>query len=165
VLVGYARLLTGDAAEAEDLVQEAIVRAWSRRRTGADIEQLDAYVRRTVVNAYLDRTRREIGWRERMRLIGPPPDVPSPEHAAVARTDVEHALDRLSPRERTCVVLRFYEDLTVPEIARRLDLSDGAVKRYLSDALKRLGPLLGSTLHDTDDVAVSTPTAAKGDRR
>jgi RNA polymerase sigma-70 factor (ECF subfamily) len=63
------------------------------------------------------------------------------------------------------VVLRFYDDLTVPEIARRLDLSDGAVKRYLSDALKRLGPLLGSTLHDTDDVAVSTPTAAKGDRR
>lgn len=165
VLVGYARLLTGDVASAEDLVQDAIVHAWSRRQSGADIDRLEAYVRRAVLNGYLDRVRKERGWRDRMRLVGAPRPVESPERGAVDRADVASALTRLSPRERACVVLRYYEDLTVPQIAARLDVSDGAVKRYLSDALRRLGPLLGADLTDIDDVAVPRRTVANGDPR
>ncbi|WP_284329353.1 RNA polymerase sigma factor [Demequina litorisediminis] len=52
--------------------------------------------------------------------------------------DVRAALARLSPRERACIVLRFYDDLTVPAIAERLGLAEGTVKRYLSDASARL---------------------------
>lgn len=141
-LTGYARLLTGDLASAEDLVQEGIVRAWSRRRSGADITWLEAYVRRAILNVYLDQYRHERGWRERMRLLPRDEHVTSPETTAVDRADVAAALDRLSPRERACTVLRYYDDLTIPEIARRLAISDGAVKRYLSDAARRLGTLL-----------------------
>jgi RNA polymerase sigma-70 factor (ECF subfamily) len=53
------------------------------------------------------------------------------------------------------VVLRFYDDLTVAEIAARLGLSEGSVKRYLSDGTHRLGPLLApSPTHETVDVHV-----------
>src|SRR5690606_20016391 len=66
-----------------------------------------------------------------------------PEAGAVDRIDVAAALRELSPRERACVVLRFYEDLTVPDIADALALSQGSVKRYLSDGVRRMESLLG----------------------
>lgn len=153
-LVGYARLLTGDTATAEDLVQDAVVRAWSRRRSGADIRWLEAYVRRAVLNGWVDRCRRERAWRDRAHLLVDDVPAPSPEAAVVERARVATALERLSPRERACTVLRHHDDLTVPEIARRLDLSEGAVKRYLSDAARRLGSLLG--LDGIDDEDLST---------
>ena len=56
---------------------------------------------------------------------------------------MQAAIGTLSPRLRACVVLRFYDDLTVPQIARRLDLAEGSVKRYLSDASVQLEALLG----------------------
>jgi RNA polymerase sigma factor (sigma-70 family) len=164
-LVGYARLLTGELAAAEDLVQDAIVHTWSRRRSGGGVDALDAYVRRAILHRYVDGWRRERGWRDRARLIGETPPAESPERSAVDRTDVAVALTVLSPRERTCVVLRFYEDLTVPEIARRLDLSDGAVKRYLSDAMRRLAPLLGTPTDTPDTLTVTSTTTPKGERR
>jgi RNA polymerase sigma factor (sigma-70 family) len=160
-LVGYARLLTGDTATAEDLVQDAVVRAWSRRRAGADIRWLEAYVRRAVLNGWVDRCRRERAWRERAHLLLDD-DIVSPERSVVDRAHVAAALAQLPPRERACTVLRHYDDLTVPEIARRLDLSEGTVKRYLSDAARRLDTLLALT-DDLDDEDLSTTT--NGGRR
>lgn len=155
-LVGYARLLTGDTPAAEDLVQEAIVRAYSRRRAGADITWLEAYVRRAVLNGWVDHCRRERAWRDRAHLLVDRSPAPSPEHTTVDRARVADALDRLSPRERACTVLRHYDDLTVPDIASRLDLSEGAVKRYLSDAARRLSTLLGLPGDlDTEDLSTT----------
>jgi RNA polymerase sigma factor (sigma-70 family) len=54
------------------------------------------------------------------------------------------ALRSLSPRQRACVVLRFYEDLPVTEVAARLGCSEGTVKRHLSDAMTRLADLVTS---------------------
>jgi RNA polymerase sigma factor (sigma-70 family) len=152
-LVAYAYLLTGDLSAAQDLVQDALVKTFSRRRSGTEVEWLEAYVRRTILNVYLDGYRRSRRWAARMHLVvdqapgyGPADDV------AAARADVHAALGALSPRERACIVLRHYEDLTVPEIARRLGLQEGSVKRYLADARGRLGPLLapGGSTHDGD---------------
>lgn len=58
--------------------------------------------------------------------------------------DVANALARLSPRQRACVVLRFYEDLPVRDIADQLGCSEGSVKRHLSDAMKRMAATLGA---------------------
>ena len=73
------------------------------------------------------------------------------------RLDAQRALALLAPRERACVVLRFYEDMTVPQIASELSLSLGSVKRYLHDAVARLeqhlGPLADAHLDDLDDAA------------
>ena len=65
-------------------------------------------------------------------------------------TDVHVALRSLSPRQRACVVLRYFDDLTVPAISRELGIAEGTVKRYLSDALDSLAAVLGP-LEDADD--------------
>jgi RNA polymerase sigma-70 factor (ECF subfamily) len=161
-LVGYARLLTGDHDSAQDLVQDALAKAWSRWRAGADIESLEGYVRRAVLTSYLDQYRRQRLWRGRRHLLVTPEAAPERTGATETATDLASALVHLAPRERACVVLRFYEDLTVAGIAARLGLSEGAVKRYLSDGTRRLGTLMGSTRPAVETVQVRT---AGEDRR
>ncbi|MGO1316998.1 MAG: RNA polymerase sigma factor [Cellulomonadaceae bacterium] len=156
-LTGYAYLFTHDAREAEDLVQDALVAVFARGR-GTDIERVEAYVRRTIRNTYLDGFRRRRRWAAIRHLTVAPDAQPSSDTAHVdhvpIRVDVQRALRALSPRERACVVLRFFDDLTVPQIATELALAQGTVKRYLSDALARLeaqlGPLPGPALDDLD---------------
>ena len=70
--------------------------------------------------------------------------------------DLHRALATLSPRERACVVLRYHEDLSVRDTAAALKLSEGAVKRYLSDARHRLGELLGAEPPDTQAVVLQS---------
>lgn len=141
-LVGYAFLLTGDLHAAQDLVQDALVSTFSRRQRD-DVEFVEAYVRRAILNTYLNSRRRNQRWRDRMHLVAQDESHGGPEAIVADRADVHAALARLSPRERACVVLRHFEDLTVHEIALRLELSEGAIKRYLSDARHRLAPMLG----------------------
>lgn len=159
-LVAYAYLLTGDAHAAEDLVQDGLVNCYTRRRPH-EVEWVEAYVRRVILNTYLDGYRSKARLTKVTHLLADTRD--SDEHAAAGdRADVARALAVLSPRERACVVLRFYDDLTLPEIAHRLGISGGAVKRYLSDARHRLEPLLGPQPGLlTEDVA----TIANGGRR
>lgn len=155
-LVGYARMLTGNHDSAQDLVQDALAKAWSRWRAGADIESVEAYVRRAVLTTYLDQYRRGRLWRRRAHLLVTPEA--AAEHAVPTETaaDLAAALQHLAPRERACVVLRFYEDLTVAGIAARLQISEGAVKRYLSDGTRRLGVLLGDDRPPVETIQVRT---------
>lgn len=153
-LVGYARLLTGDHDSAQDLVQDALAKAWSRWRAGADIASLEGYVRKAVLTTYLDQYRRRRLWQGRAHLFVTPEEAPAT--GSETATDLEQALRHLPPRERACVVLRFYDDLTVAGIAARLGLSEGAVKRYLSDGTKRLGALMGEVHAAAETVEVRT---------
>lgn len=161
-LVGYARLLTGDHDSAQDLVQDALAKAWSRRRAGTDIESLEGYVRSAVLTTYLDQYRRRRLWQGRAHLFVTPEAEPERSSSTDTATDLATALRHLPPRERACVVLRFYDDLTVAGIATRLGLSEGAVKRYLSDGTKRLGALMGEVHPAAETVEVRT---AGRDRR
>ena len=56
---------------------------------------------------------------------------------------MRQALAGLAPRVRACMVLRFFDDLTVPQIAHELGLADGTVKRYLADGSAALAVVLG----------------------
>lgn len=154
-LVGYAYLLTGELQAAEDLVQESILRTYTRRRRETDLGSAEAYVRRTMVNLYFDGYRRNRRWWTLAPRLVTPQTQTGHEAVVTERTDVVAALRQLAPRQRTCVVLRFYEDLTVPAIAHRLDLSPGAVKRYLSEGLRRLELLLAAGIapHSHDSAA------------
>jgi RNA polymerase sigma-70 factor (ECF subfamily) len=155
-LVGYARLLTGDHDSAQDLVQDALAKAWSRWKAGADIESLEAYVRRAVLSTYLDQYRRRRLWQGRAHLFATPEAQSAGTTTTETATDLAAALTHLAPRERACVVLRFYDDLTVAGIAERLGVSEGAVKRYLSDGTKRLGALMGDVRPAGETVEVRT---------
>ena len=141
-LVGYAYLLCGDRREAEDLVQDALVRTYARGR-GDDLANVEGYVRRAVLNTYLDGFRRRRRWAAMRHLVATDDSRAGPEQSSTDRMDVRAALNHLSPRERACVVLRFYEDMTVAAIAEQLVVSQGSVKRYLSDGVRRMESLLG----------------------
>ena len=152
-LVGYAYLLCGDVREAEDLVQDALVATCARVRAGTDVAALEAYVRRAVLTTYLDGFRRRRTWATIRHLAAVPDEQPPHEQVTAdhvpVRLDVQEALGGLSPRERACVVLRHYDDLPLADIAGRLGLSVGSVKRYLSDAHRRLAATLGPDAPDT----------------
>ena len=155
-LVRYATLLTGERREAEDLVQDALVKAFGQGRPLRDPAAAEAYVRRAILTIFLDATRRRRRWSGVAHLLVD--DREGPYLAAGDRIDVRHAIATLAPRLRACVVLRFYDDLTVPQIARDLDLAEGSVKRYLSDARHRLEPLLGPLPEADDEVVVELTT-------
>ncbi len=143
-LVRYATLLAGDRATAEDLVQDALLRCFGSGRPLRDEVAAEAYVRRAILTVFLDSTRRSLRWRAVAHLLATDDTHAGPgAEAAGDRVDVTAALATLSPRLRACVVLRFYDDLTVPQIAARLDLAEGSVKRYLADATDQLEALLG----------------------
>jgi RNA polymerase sigma factor (sigma-70 family) len=168
VLVGYAYTLCGDVRQAEDLVQEALVKYCSRlvRRGGrrvqaasgvytlsldenapggtayAPVEFAEAYVRRMVLNLYLDGWRRKKRWADIEPRVATDDRVRFPDSGITARADVVHALSRLSPRQRACVVLRYFEDMTIEQVAETLGNAPGTVKRHLYDALRVLRDVL-----------------------
>lgn len=134
----YAFLLCGNADDAADLVQDALVKTFGRLRNGFTIASAEAYVRKAVLNTYLDGGRRRTLWRRIAHLTAKPEEQESATPASDERIDLLEQLRGLAPRERACIVLRYYEDLKVDDIAQELGISSGAVKRYLSDALARL---------------------------
>lgn len=163
-LVAYARMLTGgDMAAAEDIVQDAIVKSFARTRGFSDQSHAENYVRKAIMSGFID------GHRARARIVRAysrsveREATPGPEGAVGNATDVERALALLSPRERACAILRFYDDLTVPQIAARLGTAEGSIKRYLADASARLAKTLGSVEEpfDRETVTVASHTKEK----
>jgi len=139
-LVGYAALLTGDVAAAEDVVQDAIVKVFSRGRQFSHVNKADAYVRRAIVSVFIDKTRRDQRFRDATPLLAGDEALPAAEGAV----DLDRALAALSPQLRVAVVLRFFDDLTVPQIASSMGLAEGTVKRYLHEAQSALAATYGA---------------------
>jgi RNA polymerase sigma factor (sigma-70 family) len=150
-LVAYAYLLCGDMAEAEDLVQDALIKVFLRPRA-LDPATVEAYVRRAVLTLYLDGYRRRRSFTALRHLVAVGDAVDGPSGEVSVRADVRAALRALPPQQRACVVLRFYEDLTTTEIADRMNLGTGTVKRYLSLAVRRLEGLLGPVRQDDVEI-------------
>jgi RNA polymerase sigma-70 factor (sigma-E family) len=129
-----AYLLTGDWSEAEDLVQDALVRCERRWRAIA-ADDPHAYVRRAVVNGAAN-------WRRRRRLELPLDDGawPAADHTAAtdARIVLIAALRRLPMEQRQVLVLRFFEQLSEAETAHALGIAAGTVKSRTSRALEAL---------------------------
>ena len=140
-----AYLLSGNAADAEEAVQDGFVKAYralGRFRRGAPLRP---WLLRIVSNEARNR-RRSAGRREalalRVAVADRPGDaVPSPEAAAVAREDAEvltGALGRLEERDRLVIAYRYLFDLSEAEMAAALDVRPGTVKSRLSRAMVKL---------------------------
>jgi RNA polymerase sigma factor (sigma-70 family) len=138
-LFGYAYVLTGSSDAAEDLLQDALVRAFRSGRGSRDVNTAHAYVKRAITSAFIDSGRRSAA-RPRTVTQAGLERATTPDHApaSAAATDLRAALLTLPPRERACVVLRYLEDLPVASVAAELGLAVGTVKRYLADGVSRL---------------------------
>jgi len=143
-LLGYAYLVCGNATDAQDLVQDALVKTFSRPRPGLTALKAEAYVRRAITTTYVDRYRRRQRWNAVQHLFRPGDASVDAMPELDMEADIQAALALLPPRERACVVLRYFDDLTVPQIGRQLGIAGGSVKRYLADGIARLERSLGS---------------------
>ncbi len=144
-LFGTAYLMTGNAAIAEEHVQEAFLLAWRGIRTFRRGRPLKPWLMRILVNAVLAERRR------RSLTTVPLEDSPPLEAPARAGESIEtsedrevlrQALEQLSPEHRQVVVLRYFADLTVPQVARSAGVREGTVKSRLHRALRQMRELL-----------------------
>lgn len=113
-------------------------------------------MRRTMLTLHTDGFRRRRTRAAYAHLVAVPEHSVSKDTTSADSLDLRAALHALGPQERTVVVLRFYDDLTVPEIADRMGLAEGTVKRYLSNALGRLERRLGPI----DEPSYGAPVSA-----
>lgn len=152
-LLRVAVLLTGRTHDAEDLVQDVlatVVLRWRRVRRADDV---DAYVRRMLVNAWISRSRR-MSSKELVHHDVVTSDVRSPAQPDPARQVVDaqvlwDAVTTLPPRQRAAVVLRFYEDLPDVDAAAALGCSTGNFRVLVHRGVAALRERSG--LHDTTD--------------
>jgi RNA polymerase sigma-70 factor (sigma-E family) len=145
-----AYLMLGEHQLAEDLVQSALAKTYASWRRVREPAAAPAYARAVLANTATSWFRRR-SWRsERPTAVLPDRGV---EHDPSTRPAVVDALATLAPRQRAVVVLRYYDDLSVREVAQALGISEGTVKSQTSDALARLRTVLG------DDVVAPTEGA------
>ena len=138
-LFATATLILRDRGRAEDAVQEALVRAWRDLRSLRDPERLDAWLRRLLVNACRDESRRGRRHESNIRLL-PDHDRPSSDTSGelVARDAIDRGLRLLSADHRAVIVHHYYLGLSLSEIADALDIPVGTAKSRLHHARQAL---------------------------
>jgi RNA polymerase sigma factor (sigma-70 family) len=142
-MVRLALLLGAD--DPQDVAQEAFVRIHAALPRLRHRDAVLAYLRRTVINLSRSRHRHlRLARQRQWELV--PRDAESAE-AIVARDEshreVLEALGRLEQRQREILTLRYWGQLSVPEIAAALDIPEGTVKSAMSRALRKLETTLG----------------------
>jgi len=143
-----ATLILGDRADAEDATHDAFVTAWKHWGSLRDPDRFEAWFGKILVNVCRDRLRRSRR-HEVMEVTDvsdellPAPADGDPAVAAADHDAVGRGMGRLEPDQRIVLVLRYYRDLPVDEIAARMGIPAGTVKSRLHYALRDLGAALG----------------------
>jgi RNA polymerase sigma-70 factor (sigma-E family) len=154
-LLRTAYLMVGDHQLAQDLLQEALVKAyvaWPRLR---DITKAEAYVRRTMMTTAISWRRRRSFQERPVEVVPEAGDADQTERLA-SHDDVWAQVCGLPPRQRAALVLRYYEDLSYADTAEVLGCSVGTVASQVSEALgklrQRVGPESAALLPDDEAV-------------
>jgi RNA polymerase sigma-70 factor (ECF subfamily) len=153
-LLRYAYGLTGDPAEAQDLVQEAYARAWQRWRRLSGYEDAEAWLRLVVNRLSADRWRRLGVRRLRAAATAPQPPAAPPSEDTVL---LVRAMRTLPATHRQALTLYYLLDRSVGEIAAETGVSTGTVKSWLSRGRAGLAARLGA-LEPAADPALGTET-------
>lgn len=142
-LLGLLEVFVGDRATAEDLAQEAFLRTYRAWPRLLDQERAAGYLRTTAVNlARSGFRRRLVAWKHRP---SPPRDASGADEAVVLHDEqrvVVEALRSLPARQRQCLVLRYYGELSEAEIAATIGISANTVKTHTRRGLEALERIL-----------------------
>ena len=135
-----AYLMLGDHQLAEDLVQTSLAKTYASWRKVREPAAAPAYARVVLANTAASWFRRR-SWRNEHPTETLPEGSTTPD--PTDRPALLDALAGIAPRQRAVVVLRYFDDLSVREVAAALDISEGTVKSQTSAALSRLREVLG----------------------
>lgn len=138
-LRGLMRRFCGSPALADDLAQQAFLLAWQRLPSLRAPGAFGAWLRQLALNVWLAEARRTAPPLTGLDL----PDVAAPEVDLGLQRDLDAALQRLRPDERTCIVLAYAEGLSHGEIAAATGLPLGTVKSHVLRGAARLRAWLG----------------------
>jgi RNA polymerase sigma-70 factor (sigma-E family) len=132
-----AVVLSGDWHDAENLVQDTLIKVYVEWRRIRSMDDIDAYVKRMLINTFLDNRRRSRHMRE--AIAGDLPEAPldSP-YPLEDQLEVRQALGTLETSQRAILLLRFYGDLSIEETAQVLRCSEGNVKSETARGLAAL---------------------------
>lgn len=146
VLFGTAYLMTRDPGLAEDAVQCALIQMWKHLPSTRLHGSLKAWLVRIVVNEVKQQYRKKrvptVPLEQTLELTDDPGDADIAMIHHEERQCLRQALGSLPPEQREAVVLRYFSDLTVPEVAAVMGKREGTIKSRLSRALDRLGEIL-----------------------
>jgi RNA polymerase sigma-70 factor (sigma-E family) len=153
-LLRTAHLITWDAGEAEDLVQESLIRVARRWPRVRRMEQPLAYARRVLINLAVDGADRRTRRRHELDPAPAVADVPSADLLAGldTRDELLDALAQLTSRQRAVLVLRYFNDLSEAQVADVLGCSPGTVKSNASRGLARLREVLSPIPNPTREL-------------
>jgi RNA polymerase sigma-70 factor (sigma-E family) len=134
-----AYLLCGDWSSGDDLVQEALAKVYVAWPRIAATEAALSYTRTTMLRTYLNEKRK---WRREVNLADVP-EHPTDDQDTALTVTLSALLRELPTKQRAVLVLRFYQDLSVPQIAEELGIPEGTVKSQLSRGLATMRVRLG----------------------
>ena len=141
VVFGTAYNMTGNRAIAEELAQEAFLSAWKGIRTFRRGRPFKPWLMRILVNAVMSQRRRRSVVTTPIEGGDWPGDAEDPADALESRLQrqtVQQAIEGLSPEHRQVVVLRYFAEMSVQEVARAAGLNEGTVKSRLHRAHQAL---------------------------
>ena len=152
--------ITGDAALAEDAMQEAFVDAWRALPRFEERARFSTWIHRIAVNAALGVRRARAPWGRRLvddpegeQLAAAPDPTPGPArlaHAADLGAAASAALEQLTPLERTAFVMRHHEGASITEIRAALGGSENSVKQAIFRAVRKLRAALEPYVTEMD---------------
>ncbi|AIQ63732.1 RNA polymerase sigma factor [Paenibacillus stellifer] len=135
ILYGIAYSYLRNEADALEMLQEATCRAWIKRGSLKDSGRFAPWIIRILINCCNDELKR------RSRIVPSGQEVEDSGSTVMTsdrKLDMERALDAVKPKYRQVLVLKYYRDLTIPEIAEILDRPEGTVKTWMNKGLKQL---------------------------
>jgi RNA polymerase sigma-70 factor (ECF subfamily) len=147
-LVRLARVFCDDRDAAEDLVQEAFIRLHRSAGSIRDLGRAPAFLRSIVINLARDHNRRGLMSLRHRASADPAPPPTEPDDRAVHDEEVDEvltALRTLPERQRACLVLHYYEELSIAEVAETLRISTNSVKTHCRRGLASLESRLEHT--------------------
>jgi RNA polymerase sigma-70 factor (ECF subfamily) len=144
-MLGLARRILGNAADAEDVVQEAMLRLWTHAPRWQPLAAFRTWLTRVVVNLCLDRKRRRqwVALEAAGEIVDPTPGVTEKAEQNERERLLAAGIAELSPRQRAAIMLTYSEGMSNAQVAEILDTSVSAVETLLMRGKQNLRARLG----------------------